>query len=217
MSKKKNITGQKFERLTVIEEAGKNKNGCIRWKCKCDCGNEDIVTGSNLRNRNVQSCGCLRKEKQKKKVTKHGQSTSKGQSLVYTTWRNMLNRCYSPNNSEYSNYGERGIKVCRKWWKFKNFYKDMGDKPKGLTLERKDNDGNYKPSNCKWATQQEQAQNRRAKGCHWNKKAQKWQAYIEVNRKKIHLGLYKNEEDARKAYLEARKKYFRINSQNAKN
>ena len=199
---KKNLTGQRFGYLTVLEEAEKDNTEQLQWHCQCDCGKQVIVRGSDLRSKSTTSCGCYRK----RKLTKHGQSTrTRGETSTYQCWKTMLARCYNPNNISYKNYGGRGIRVYRKWWKFKNFYKDMGDKPKGLTLERINNDGDYRPSNCKWATQQEQNRNIRCKGYSWNKNRQKWHAYIAVNRKMIYLGLHENEKDAQQAYLEAKK------------
>ena len=135
--------------------------------------------------------------------TKHGQS----KSSAYSCWNQMLQRCYNPNHKSYKDYGGRGIKVYRKWWKFKNFYKDMGNKPKNLTLERINTNGDYRPSNCRWATKQKQNQNRRAKGYYWIERSQKWQAKIKTNKKSISLGHFDYEEDAQQAYLEAKKKY----------
>ena len=208
MSKKIDLTGQRFGRLVVLEEAGKTKRGYITWKCQCDCEKEDniiIISGDSLRSGNTKSCGCYSKDKAREIHTKHG----KERSSVYRTWQHMMQRCYNPNNTSYKNYGGRGIEVCRKWWKFKNFYKDMGDKPKGLTLERKDNDDNYKPSNCKWTTQLEQNRNRRSKKYCWDRKAQKWQAQIMVNYKQIYLGYFNTPEEAKEAYLRAKKKYHK--------
>ncbi len=199
--KKIDLIGQRFGYLTVISEAGRNKHKKIMWKCKCDCGNEVIIVGNDMKNDRIQSCGCYKK----KKLTKHGQC----KNPIYKIWVGMMNRCYNSKYHDYKHYGARGIKVYRKWWKFENFYKDMGDRSKGLTLERIDNNDDYKPSNCKWATWKEQQQNRRAKGYCWNKKTQKWDVRIQVNYKVIHLGLFDKEEDARQAYLDAKKKYHK--------
>ena len=202
MPTKIDLTGQRFGRLVVMNEAGK-RNNFVAWKCRCDCGNEKVITGSSLRNGSTKSCGCLNKEKTKEKHTKHGKCDTK----VYQIWASMLARCYNPNSSDYKNYGGRGIKVYRPWWKFKNFYRDMGDKPEGMALERINNDKGYHPNNCKWASYKEQVENTRAKGFHWDKERQKWKAQIMTNHQTIHLGLFNKEKNAKRAYLRAKKKY----------
>ena len=121
----------------------------------------------------------------------------------YTSWRGILQRCTNPNIKNYSNYGGRGIRVCKRWIKFGNFYQDMGKRPPGKSIDRKDNNKNYKKSNCRWATPTEQRRNQRTQktktgvtGVWWDKKAQKYQAKITVNYKQIFLGMYKNLEEA---------------------
>ena len=125
----------------------------------------------------------------------------------YISWKHMMQRCYNPNNVAYKDYGGRGIRVYRRWWKFKNFYKDMGERPKGMSLERIDNSKGYRPSNCKWATPQEQAHNTKGKGYCWDKTNQNWKSYITVNYKQITLGNFGTPEEARQAHLDAKEKY----------
>lgn len=155
-SKPKDITGQKIGRLTVIEDTGKRNETNVVWKCQCDCGNF-IETSSRNLGRNTFSCGCLQKER----VTKHGNRTRKNTSSTYNSWHSMKNRCLNPKTPNYKEYGGRGIMVCERWIVFENFLADMGERPEGKTLDRIHNDGHYEPSNCKWSTPKEQANNRR--------------------------------------------------------
>lgn len=136
------------------------KNKGIHYECICECGNIRIVAKSNLLSGNSNSCGCLRKEMMKNSFTTHGDS----KSLLYNVWSAMKKRCDNKKDEAYHNYGGRGIKVCDEWsysyasfqvWSIQNGYK------KGLTIERKNNDGNYSPENCMWVTRKVQNANKR--------------------------------------------------------
>jgi hypothetical protein len=153
------LTGQRYGRLTVVSRAPNGSAGQARWHCRCDCGETAVVWGSSLRSGNTQSCGCLQRERASQSNSRHHMSASP----EYVSYRRMLQRCYFPGSNRWDRYGGRGIEVCERWrgdHGFENFLADMGPKPHPrLTLERVDNDGNYDPGNCVWATYRRQALN----------------------------------------------------------
>lgn len=155
------LIGQRFGRLLVISYSHVNSYNNACWHCLCDCGKEVVRNGTTMRKGKVKSCGCLGKEKRRegllKVVKTHGMSKSK----LYSTWQSMMVRCYNQKGVSYPLYGGRGIKVCKRWNKFVNFYKDMGDPPKGYSLDRIDNSKGYSKKNCRWATPKEQSNNKR--------------------------------------------------------
>lgn len=164
MGKALELIGQRFGRLVVETQSNvRTLNGNIRWNCICDCGNKTTVTGAHLVSKNIQSCGCLHKETvgamSVNVNTTHGMSYSS----EYRTWRAMINRCTNSNDQAYDDYGGRGITICDRWLNsFEAFYEDMGLRPSSdHTLDRREVNGNYDKSNCRWATPTEQANNKR--------------------------------------------------------
>lgn len=158
------LTGKQFERLTVVafshrkEYAGSESVG-MYWTCQCDCGNTVVVEGRHLRAGKIKSCGCLHNELLAARNRTHGMR----RSPEYTTWHSMIGRCCNKNNRSFANYGGRGITVCDHWRNsFEAFYADMGPRPSPEhSIDRfPDSDGNYEPSNCRWATRKEQNRNK---------------------------------------------------------
>ena len=137
-------TGERHGRWLIVSYVGAQK-----WACMCDCGAQHTRKTGGIVSGTSTSCGCTKE--------RHGQT----QTLAYGRWALMWQRCTNPNHKGYKNYGGRGITVCERWDSFKNFYADMGEAPEGRSLDRINNDGNYEPSNCRWATRKEQAQNSR--------------------------------------------------------
>lgn len=152
------MTGRTFGRWTVLGPVGADRNGSAMWTCRCACGVERLVVGTNLRNGGSRSCGCLKLDRLAAKV-RHGMADT----LAYKRWESIKQRCTNPKNPSYKNYGGRGITMCAEWAaSFERFFADVGECPgPGLSLDRIDNDGNYEPGNVRWATNSEQMRNRR--------------------------------------------------------
>ena len=156
----KSYIGRKFNFWTVVSVGSSyyyRDQWIYQFVCRCKCGNVQPVLLSNLKSGNSKSCGC--------KPYKTKYSNIKDKSL-YHTWHGMIDRCYNKENNNYKNYGERGVTVCDRWRNsFENFVTDMGEKPSAKhSIDRRDNDGNYEPSNCRWATKNEQTSNTRFSG-----------------------------------------------------
>lgn len=153
---------ERYSRLTLISDLGRER-GARWWHCRCDCGNEVRVRSNNVKRGFTKSCGCLHAQSGRvngKKGAKHGHTSSNGCSPEYTVWQGMIARCTNPKAPNYPKYGGAGIIVCDEWRTFSRFLSDMGPRPKGTTLDRRDGTKGYSKTNCRWATNREQSENR---------------------------------------------------------
>lgn len=214
MGKLQDLTGKRFNRLTVIKRT-ENKGKRVMWICKCDCGKICTVQGNNLKNGNTKSCGCYKKENSAKLLHKHGKKNSR----LYSIYHGMKKRCYNKNSHNYFNYGGRGIKICQDWlddfmnfynWSIQNGYND------NLSIDRINNNGNYCPENCRWTSRTVQNINQRTrkdnktgtKGIYFRNDCKKFVVRIQINKKRINLGQYDTIEEAEKVRKEAENKYW---------
>lgn len=193
MSKIIDLTGKRFNRLTIIKRVENNRFGKVCWLCECDCGNEVIVESQNIRTNHTKSCGCLNMEQRSKTGKKYGRLKGRENGLkqknipkiknrkypqipydetfkrIHNIYGHMLNRCYNEKRPRYKNWGGRGIKVCDEWKNdFLTFYKwavehgfDATIPWYNCTIDRINNDGNYEPNNCRFATAKQQRNNQR--------------------------------------------------------
>lgn len=208
-------------KLTIIcqDEDYVSPNGkhYARWLCQCGCEEHKMVSvlGSHLKSGAIKSCGCLGKERRKEACTKHGKSNTR----LYGIWKNIKHRCYNPNSEFYYCYGGKGIKMCDEWiedfeafydWSMASGYND------NLTIDRKNNDKDYCPENCRWTDEFSQAMNHciqknntsGVRGVKWDAEYEKWYSQININNKRIFLGRFNNKNDAIIARLKAELKYL---------
>lgn len=219
MSKAVELSGIRYGRLVVVSRA-ENKSGHPAWNCLCDCGHEKVCIGCNLKSGKSQSCGCMRDEMTSARSLKHGHRRGKNKtSREYEAWSSMIGRCETESDTNYHNYGGRGIRVCTRWREsFENFLADMGERPTTQhSIDRIDVNGNYEPSNCRWVTREEQMRNRRlfkinktgVNGVYLNKLG-KYHAQIYDQGKRKHLGLFDTLEEAAEARKTAEQQIWKI-------
>lgn len=206
------LTGQRFGKLVVLHRVDRGNKAKVEWLCKCDCGNESIVRGSNLRNGHIRSCGCLISETNRK----HGQWDTR----IYRIYYAMKQRAQNPNSPHYKYYGALGIKVCDEWdksfeafynWAIQNGYSD------DLSIDRIDPNGDYEPSNCRWADKVTQSFNRKTgadnttghTGVSLRKDTGKYQAYISKGGRRKVLGSYETLDAAVQAREKAENELYK--------
>lgn len=166
-AKREDVTGRKFGRLTAVQLSSMERRDAY-WMCRCDCGSETVVALGKLRLGKTVSCGCAKADANRTRNLQHGGFSGEKATPEYSSWQAMKARCLRESHEARDRYAGRGIVVCDRWLHgedgkhpFQCFLEDMGPRPAGTTLDRVNNDGGYEPSNCRWATPKEQAQNRR--------------------------------------------------------
>lgn len=211
------LTGKEFGRWIVVSEAPRGKYPVRMWNCVCKCGSEQVIQTSTINAGTSQSCGCLKAELLRERETTHGMSHNR----TWKTWQAMLTRCRDVNNPGYEKYGAVGKDCCARWdtrkgGSFENFLEDMGERPKGMTLDRINGNLGYSPENCRWATNSIQGYNQKLRstnksgisGVWWDTPRGKWQVYIRKDYERINLGSYFSFLDACAARISAENKYY---------
>lgn len=209
--------GDLFERLTIVSVGPVRKTKAGRYlsrvaTCVCVCGRTTEVEINSLKTGNTKSCGCLLAESTKARATKHGRHST----ATYKVWSAMVQRCTNPKNPGYKNYGGRGITVDQTWLAFENFYRDMGDPPQGMSLDRIDNDSTYNKYNCRWTDRSTQAHNKRAvstnpsgvRGVSLCQHTGLWRVRLRAGDKSIWGGRFTSLEQAREKRQELERIYW---------
>ena len=208
MAAKINLVGEKFGHLVVLSQEASVKRNTY-WKCQCDCGTTIVCKTKSLRLEGKTSCGCDTFDRRSVKLRTHGLS----KTPVYKSWRMMKSRCLNPNYTHYEYYGGRGVSIYPEWVSsFEKFLEDMGPRPDGYTLDRKDTNGDYTPENCRWSTREEQVDNRRntvfLEYAGVTLSVKEWAKVLHVKRSQIYLALYNGATLA--GYIEKRKLGHRV-------
>ena len=205
--KRKDMKGQKWGFLKVVEFSHIHK-GLAYWLVECDCGKIKAVCGSQIRRNKTTSCGCIKKARLALgplKIKKHGMCGT----ATYRTWASMKARCYNERNTRYYDYGGRGIKVCKRWDIFENFLADMGVRPKGVSIDRRDNHRGYSPDNCYWATPKQQQNNMRSninleyQGV--TKTLSEWAEHLGINHSTLYARINRSGWSIKKAFTTKKK------------
>ncbi len=159
---RENLAGQRFGRLQVVTEAPRRSADARYWLCRCECGNSKEVSHRALKSSNTKSCGCLLRETTARRMTVHGHASRTSRTRLYKIWGGMVARCTISSATGFAQYGGAGVKVCDRWLTFENFAADMGEPPAGASIDRIDGALGYEPGNCRWATRQQQNENRKS-------------------------------------------------------
>jgi len=195
------LTNQVIGRWTVLEQITAGSKA--KWLCKCECGVVKTVLQCHLRSGRSKSCGCLVKDLNVAKNTRHGHSVNQKTSSAYNAWKNMKARCTNPNNTRYSSYGGAGVTVCERWLEsFDNFIADMGEPEEGQSLDRIDGIKHYSKNTCRWADASTQCANQDITrsnktgyiGAYKSSSKRNWESYISWRKRRISLGYYESAE-----------------------